>query len=304
MNSSSSIEVFVWVNASDLMQFLPNLVKYIEPDTFKDVHIQAGLDKCCVMCKMVNSIELYKFQPRFINGKLFIICPDVKILNISNGFIPEYMFVHSSQIISHPKYNPFVEKAPNPYNLQQLSSSYPIVKALTYDDTVKKEEARKKREARCMQLKAICEDKSTILSGLIHMAYMKCIQYYGSDAVYKAPGAIYCDINDCIIRCGKFMNQEIKNIIAIVSIIDENTKYQYLITSCELMITMWDDIETWYAGFHKDPSKKFNELTPKIYNYIDYFQDFALNYNRTKINNEPLSAIGLINMFIEKDTKA
>ena len=304
MSSSNSYEVFVWVNTTDLMLYLPNLPKYLEPDTFKDVHLQAGIDKCCVKCKMVNSVELYKYQPRFINGKLFIVCPDVNILKASNGFIPEYMFIHSSQMISHPKYNPYAVKASNPYDSHQSSSSCSVIKALTYNDIFKNEEAKERREARCMRLKEICEDDKSILSGLIHIAYMNCVKYYGPDAVHKAPGAIYCDINNIIIRCCKFMNQEIEDIFAILSIIDENATYQILMTSCESMVSMWNDIETWYNNYHDDASKIFDELTPKIYNYIDYFQDFALNYNKMKINDEPLSALGLINLFIEKNTKA
>ena len=117
-------------------------------------------------------------------------------IDIENGFIPEYMFIHSSQMISHPKYNPYAVKASNPYDSHQSSSSCSVIKALTYNDIFKNEEAKERREARCMRLKEICEDDKSILSGLIHIAYMNCVKYYGPDAVHKAPGAIYCDINN------------------------------------------------------------------------------------------------------------
>ena len=249
MITANSSKVFVWVNASESMYYLSNLPICPEPDTFEDIHIQAGMDKCCVICKMVNSIELYKFQPMFINGKLFIHCNDVRMLNISNGFIPEYIIGRSSQMISRPKYNPYASKAPNPYDLNQPFSSCSNIKVSTYDDIIKKEEARKRREAICMRLEKICEDNSTILSRLIHMTYMKCIQYYGPDAIHKAPGAIYFNINDNIIECCKLMNQEIKNISAIISVIDEDTKYQSLIASCNSIIDMWKNIESWYTSY-------------------------------------------------------
>ncbi len=177
-----------------------------------------------------------------------------------------------------------------------------------------------------MQLKSICEDESSILSGLIHMAYISCMHYYGPDAIYKVPGAIYYSIINNIIDCGRFMNkiissisiilnQEISSILTIIElmeydksknyqIINEIENYQKLKSDCHELSVMWDDIETWIKGID-DFSKVFDELTSKMFVYIEYFQQFALVFNKTniKINNEPLSAIGLINQFIAEHNK-
>ena len=109
-------------------------------------------------------------------------------------------------------------------------------------EEMEKQEKINRREAICMQLKSICEDESSILYGLIHMAYESCINHYGPDAIHKAPGVIYSDIITNIIKCGKFMNQEIENISAIFDAIGELNETQKLITDCQGLIIMWDEI--------------------------------------------------------------
>ena len=301
---SSTSEILVWVNVSDLMQYKTTIPTHQEPDVIKNIHNKIETGKCCVVCKIVDSIDLSKFHPRFIDGRLCIICSDVRILNASNGFIPKCIFTPYKQATNPYKpYNPYVVKAPNPYEMQQFSSSNTIEKSSFYDEEIKKEIAKKKRKELCMHLKSICEDKSSILYGLIHIAYNRCIKDYGHDVIDRVPGVLYYNIIDIIVSCCKYMNQEIKNIIAIILVIDENHKYKDILEICKIMISIWNDIESWLANYYVNPMNVFNELTPKIDKYIEEYQNFAFLFNKTKIISEPLSAISLIDSFIEKNTK-
>lgn len=344
---TSSIKVYALVNATELLQYLPNLPAYIEPPMITDIRSQFAEDTNCIMCKTNNLIDLSKFQAKIINGHLFITCSDIKIL-ITNGFVPKCIFIpvfKQPRLVkqSYPEsisiinpfskiYNP--DKVPNEFHYYSYEEIHKQEEMKKKEEAMKrkeemriKEEAMKRKEAKCMQLKSICEDESSILSGLIHMTYMNCIHYYGSDAIHKAPGAIYCDIINNIIDCGKFMNntissistilnQEISSILIIIKlmedngsknyqIIDEIENYRKLMSDCHELSVMWNDIETWINGYHDDFSKTFDELIPKMFEYIEYFQQFALVFNKTdiKIGNEPLSAIGLINQFITKHRK-
>lgn len=307
---SSVSEVCVWVNTSDLMKYKATIPTYQEPDMIKDIHTKIGADKCCIICGIVDSVDMSMFHPRFINGHLCVLCSDVRMLNISNGFIPKCIF-HSNQMRTplsascnpYQTYNPYTVKAPNPYEMNSYSSSSRVIQTSTYDEIIRREMANKRREEICQHLKEICEDDSSILSGLIHIAYNRSIAFNGPDAICRVPGIVYVDINEIIIKCGKFMNQEIENINAIIQVIDEDQKYQTIMESCAIMMSMWNDIETWFKSCHVNPLNVFNEMVPRIYRYIDYFQNFAFNFNKTKIIDEPLSAVGLINKFVEKNTK-
>ena len=342
---SSSIEVYAWLNTIELLQYLPNLPKYAETPIIKNIHTQFAKDKCCIMCKTNNLIDLSKFQAKIISGHLFITCNDVKKL-IAIGFVPECMYI---SIFEQPKsvqqfslvavnvINPFAKvdnpyKVPNLYELHYSSVlSYEEMKKQEgmkkQEEMKKREEMMKRKEAICKRLKSICEDESSILSELIYMAYMSCVNYYGPDAIYKVPGIIYGDIIKNIIDCGKFMNhiissistilnQEISSILTVIELmediecknyqtIDEIENYRKLMSDCHELFVMWDNIETWIKSNYDDFPKIFDELIPKMFEYIEYFQQFALVFNRTniKINGEPLSAVGLINNFIAEHRK-
>jgi len=299
----SSSTVFVWVNASESMQYFPNIFTDWEPPMIKDLHMVK--DNFCMMFQMNKYVDLSKFQPRYINGYLFITCPDIRMLT-TNGFIPKCRYFpypeseHSKPIQISPL------NASNPYGVPSAvvySSSCSVINMLIQDDDVKKEMVKKKRKARCLQLKSICEDKSSILSGLIQLAYVSCMHCYGPDAIHKVPGIIYSEIIDNISKCGKFMNQTMTDIYAILSIIDEVSESRRLKSYCQTLIKMWTDIEDWLKNHGENLSEVFNDLAPKMYEYIEYFQEFAFMYNKSKINTEPLSAVGLINQFIEKNKK-
>ena len=360
---SSSIEVYAWVNTTELLQYLPNLPKYAETPIIKSIHSQFTKDKCCIKCKTNNLIDLSKFQAKIISGHLFITCNDVKEL-IAIGFVPECMYnfifeqPKSVQQFSHVAVNvinPFANvvnhyKSPNPYEFHYSSVSfYEEMKKQEemkkreelkkqeemkkreemkkQEEMKKREEMMKRKEAICMRLKSICEDESSILSGLIHMTYMSCVDYYGQDAIHKVPGIIYSDIIKNIIDCGKFMNhiissistilnQEISSFLTVIELmediesknyqtIDEIENYRKLMSDCHELFVMWDNIETWIKSNYDDFPKIFDELIPKMFEYIEYIQHFALDFNRTniKINGEPLSAIGMINNFIADHRK-
>ena len=329
---SSSIEVYAWVNTTELLQYLPNLPKYAETPIIENIHSQFAKDKCCIMCKTNNLIDLSKFQAKIISGHLFITCNDVKEL-IAIGFVPECMYI---SIFEQPKsvqqfssvainvINPFANvvnpyKSPNPYEFHYSSTPY--------EETRKQEEMKKRKDAICMRLKSICEDDSSFFSGLIHMTYMSCVNYYGPDAIHKVPGIIYSDIIKNIIDCGKFMNhiissistilnQEISSFLTVIELmediesknyqtIDEIENYRKLMSDCHELFVMWDNIETWIKSNYDEFPKIFDELIPKMFEYVEYFQHFALDFNRTniKINGEPLSAIGMINNFIAEHRK-
>jgi len=325
----SSSEIYVWINSSDLMQYLLNLPKYAETQIIKDYHSQLTQDQYCIMCKIVKSIDLSKFQPRFNNGYLFISCSDIKGLT-DNGFIPECIFI---PVFEQPKIvtpepltpEPYIFKAPNPYKYYSSTDESPLRCSIEItnftDEKLKKERLEaelmvreiemkereltiSRREAKCMHLKSICEDKSSILFGLIHMAYISCVHYYGPNAIHKAPGAIYSDIIDNIMKCGRFMNQKVSTISAIIDAIGEVDSYQKLISDCRELTIMWKDIETWIKGYCADFPKIFDELVPKMFGYIEYFQKFAVIFNEAQIIvDEPLSADGLIDQFIKQNKR-
>ena len=347
----SSSEVFVWVNASELMQFLPNLPKCKEPSSIKNLHMLK--DHYCVRCKMNNYVDLSRLKPIFVDGYLFISCADIRKLT-SNGFVTECVYVPEDELMPPPSYSSTVERlrqysyqprqenqssfkkdeptdflvihrsehfrsapspypmAPNPYETHQsfiVKQPSRFVPTTTQDDIEKERRLRiererhlRYREAICRQLSSICEDKSSVLYGLIHMAYVDSVHSYGPDAIHRVPGGIYYMIINNFIMCGRFMNKEILNIFTILSIIDDVKETITLKSYCKTLIEMWTKIEHWIKSINKEPAEVFNDLTPKMYEYIEYFQDFALVYNRSKINAEPLSAVSLIEEFINKNS--